>query len=77
MLIIFWIILYATTNAAVVSILTTFFLYGWMLTFVADLADLYLHSRNRQLEISCFRKLFEERGEVLGSNESIQREQEK
>ena len=43
-----------------VSILTTIFVYGWMLTFVADLADLYFHSRNRYVEVSCFRKLFEE-----------------
>jgi hypothetical protein len=49
MVIIFWIILYTTVNAAVVSILTTIFVYAWMLTFVADLADLYFHSRNASI----------------------------
>lgn len=64
MLLVFWIILYATVNAAVVSILTTIFLYVWMLTFVADLADLYFHARNRHAEISCFKKLFQEKEKI-------------
>jgi hypothetical protein len=70
-LIIFWIILYTSSNASVISILTTIFAYGWMLTFVADLADLYFHSRNRYMEVSCFRKLFEEPKESGRSSEAI------
>lgn len=54
------IILYTTTNASVVSIIITIFIYAWLLTFVADLADLYFLSKNKRLELSCFRKLFEE-----------------
>jgi hypothetical protein len=45
----------------VISILTTIFVYAWMLTFVADLSDLYFNSKNRYVEVSCFKKLFEER----------------
>lgn len=52
------IILYTTTQASVVSIIVTIFIYGWLLTFVADLADLYFLSKNKRLELSCFRQLF-------------------
>ncbi len=70
LIIVFLIILFTTTNASVVSILTTIFVYGWLLTFVADLSDLYFLSKNKYLEISCFKKLFQEEHQQFQSTSS-------
>lgn len=52
------IILYTVINASVVSILTTLFIYIWFLSFVADLADIYLAAKNKAYDLSCFKDLF-------------------
>jgi hypothetical protein len=53
------IILYTVTNASAVSILTTIFIYFWFLSFIADLADIYLATKNKAYDLTCFKDLFE------------------
>lgn len=50
--------LYYAVNVYVVTILTTLFIYGWLMALIADLADLYYLSKNKYFDIGCFKRFF-------------------
>lgn len=75
MIILMMIILYTTTNASVVAILTTMFVYGWFLLFVSDLVDIYLATKNKVFDMKCFNNLFDtDNSDFRGSEEDNMRD---